>query len=175
MTSRAPHSQFSFIIFMFFISGSVFYFCNLVSSAKTLPSQQSPPKKKKKYWSSSIWRAELGPSSAGAVPLCRKGRNLNTAKPLQVRSRGRGWFETQMNKLQWSLHPEETRAELWSLVPLAGSTLAEAPSKRPKPSSSAWRPQWGTSIIACYNRTICILSAFYKYMYTVIFSVFTLS
>lgn len=34
--------------------------------------------------------SRIKPLSAGAVPLCRKGRNLNTFKPLQVRSRGKG-------------------------------------------------------------------------------------
>jgi len=62
--------------------------------------------------------SRVRPLPAGAVPLFGTGRNLNTFKPLQE---GNGWFKTQMNKLKWSLHPEETRTELWSLVLLAGT------------------------------------------------------
>lgn len=58
-----------------------------------------------------------------------RSRNLNTVKPLQARSRGNKWFKTQMNKLQWSPYPEETRTELWSLVLLAGWMLTWGPFK----------------------------------------------
>lgn len=75
-----------------------------------------------------------------------------------MRSRGKGWFKTQMNKLQWSLYPEETRTELWSLILLAGVMCAEAPSKRPKSSSSDIRPQWRAGIITCYRRLVSLYS-----------------
>ena len=147
MTSIYPCSQYPVSVFIFHNLLILCYiFGSLVSFANPIP-----------YWSTP--KTGGGPHlergitllSVGSVPLYREERNLNTFKPLEVRSRGKGWFKTQLNKLVVTVPGGERRTQLWSLVLLERSVPAEASSKRSTSSSSTVRPPCRDSIITWYQ------------------------
>ncbi len=168
MTSL-PHSNsllvyLCFIIYWYWVT----FFVTWCHSTPT----PLPPVQYKNWLLSSIWRAELDPC---LLELCLSVIRAETSTLLSHFK----WDQEEKDDLKhrwinFSGHCTQRRGESSSdLVLLAGSVLAEASSKRPKPSSSAMRPQWGARIIRCLSQTIHWCVWLYTCMYFVVVCVYT--